>query len=160
MPGRGLAIVPVGMVGTSELLSTMNQPLQKFLKEGQIYLRESPPKELGGLVANTLANVVALFSAFQLDNLLSNPDQMTFSVPKDADELAYAISQELSPLLPDPVGPLAIPNNISCVGPFWLEDWSEFDKVERFTFDKYSVTIDRAQQELKGQLYALNKNLL
>lgn len=160
MPGRDLAVVPVGMVGTSELLSTMNQPLQKFLKEGQIYLRENPPKELAGLVANTLDNVVALFSAFQLDNLFSDPDQMTLSSPKDADELAYAVSQELSPLVPDPVGPLAIPDNIACVGPFWLEDWSTFNKVERFTFDKYSVTVDRAQQELKAQLYALNRKLL
>ncbi|MCW5595870.1 MAG: hypothetical protein KIT42_08360 [Rhodocyclaceae bacterium] len=159
MPGRNLAVVPVGMVGTTELLSTMNQPLQKFLKEGAVYLRESPPKELAGLVAKTIENVSALFSAFQLDNLFSDPNQLTLSIPKDADELAYRVSQELSPLIPEPVGPLAIPDNISCVGPFWLEDWSEFDKVERFTFDKYSEFIDKAQQELKGQLYSLNKNL-
>lgn len=159
MPGRDLAVVPVGMVGTSELLSTMNQPLQKFLKEGQIYLRENPPKELAGLAANAVKNVMELFSAFQLDNHFSDPGQMTLSSPKDTDALAYAISQELSPLVPDPVGPLAIPDNISCVGPFWLEDWSDFDKVEKFTFDKFSIVVDRAQQELKGQLYALNKNL-
>ena len=159
MPGRNLAVVPVGMVGTSELLSTMTQPLQKFLKEGQVYLRENPPKALAGLVSNTLSNVEALFSAFQLDSLCSDPNQLTLSAPGDADNLAYQVSQELTPLIPDPVGPLAIPDNISCVGPFWLEDWSASDKMERFTFDKYSVAVDRAEQELKAQLWALNKDL-
>lgn len=159
MPNRNLALVPVGQVGTSELLSTMNQPLHTFLKEGQVYLRENPSNPLNGLVKNAMTNVQNLFSAFQLDNLFSDPEQATLSSPKDADDLHYSISQELSPLIPEPVGALDIPENISCVGPFWLEDWSDSDKLERFTFDKYSIAIERAQQELGSQLYSLSKNL-
>lgn len=57
----------------------------------------------------------------------------------------------------DQPGALALPDNVACVGPFWMEDWSALEKVEAFVFDKYSAALDLSQSELKGQLYAIAK---
>jgi hypothetical protein len=46
LPGKDIALVPVGYVGSSELLSTMSQALEAFRKEGRVYVREGNPDEL------------------------------------------------------------------------------------------------------------------
>jgi len=159
LPGKDLALVPVGYVGSTELLSTMSQALEGFRKEGRVYVRETHPKDDINLVAAALLNTENLFSTFQLTSASGDPGLVSFTSPGDLDDLVYATTQEAAPLAPVPEGALILPENVACVGPFWLEDWSEFDKVESFTFDKYSAAIDAAQNELRGQLYAITKKL-
>ena len=124
-----------------------------------MYVRETHPKDEINLVAAALLNTENLFSTFQLTSASGDPGLVSFTSPGDLDDLVDATTQEGAPLAPVPEGALVLPENVACVGPFWLEDWSEFDKVESFTFDKYSAAIDAAQNELRGQLYAITKKL-
>jgi hypothetical protein len=157
LPGKDMALVPVGYIGSSELLSTMSQALEGFRKEGRVYVREGNPDELVALVSAALRNVENLFSTFQLTSSSTHPDFSTVTSPQDLDDLVYTATQEASPLVSLPTGALVLPENVACVGPFWMEDWSAFDKVEAFVFDKYSAAVELAQNKLKGQLYAIAK---
>ncbi|MCA1601970.1 MAG: helicase [Acidobacteria bacterium] len=157
LPGKDIALVPVGYVGSSELLSTMSQALEGFRKEGRVYVHEGNPDELVALVSAALQNAENLFSTFQLTSSSTDPDFATVTSPQDLDDLVYAATQEASPLVSRPSGALVLPENVACVGPFWMEDWSACDKVEAFVFDKYSAAVELAQNELKGQLYTIAK---
>lgn len=157
LPRRSLALVPVGGVGTTELLSTMSQALGLFRKEARVFLREKHPEKLQGLISNASANVEALFGSFKLVGLAAGPDHFSVATPRDMDAFVYAVTQEASPLALAPDGALNLPETVSCVGPFWMEDWGALQKTESFVFDRYTDAIDLAQRELCGQLFAITK---
>ncbi len=161
LPGRDLALVPVGYVGSSELLTTMSQALTVFLREAAVYLKSGHDDKHSGLVAAALRNVLALFSTFTLKTLQRDPATVSFSHPPDLDAWAYAVSQERSALLP-PVGEvpaLWLPDTLSCFGPFWLEDWGQAAKSEVFTFDRYTQAVEALNKELFGQLGVLMRDI-
>lgn len=157
LPGKDLALVPVGQVGSEELLTTMSQTLAAVRQEMRLYLREGDT-DLARLVGAASQNVDALFSTFNFKAATKNGGLVTFSSPADLDEFVYTATLEAAPLVPNPEGALELPENLTCVGPFWLEDWSEHGKVESFTFDQYSTSVAEAQDHLRGQLYAITKN--
>ena len=157
LPGKDLALVPVGQVGSEELLATMSQTLAAVRQEMRLFLREGD-SEAARLVGAASQNVEALFSTFNLKAAASDAGLVTFSSPADLDEFVYTATLEAAPLVPNPEGALGLPDNLTCVGPFWLEDWSAHGKVESFTFDQYSASVAEAQESLRGQLYAITKD--
>jgi hypothetical protein len=157
LPRKDLAIVPVGLIESSELISTMGQALTTFLKEGQVYNLRSPDQELRALVAATVRNVTHLFSTYTLSGNELPERHRTFTDPLELDSLAYTVAQPGAVLASEVTEHSRIPETSYCLGPYWLEDWSQIKKRESFIFDRFSEAIEEANRSLKGQLSAMQQ---
>ena len=45
-----------------------------------------------------------------------------------------------------------IPEYLTCIGPFWIEDWSERKIEERFNFENWRRDIQENSKQLLGLL--------
>jgi hypothetical protein len=157
LPGKDLAIVPVGLIGSSELLTTMSQVLETFLKEGNVCVQRTTDRDTIGLISNAIRNVLELFGTYDLFGDDKEGVHRSFTGWRDLDEFVVRIARSGGPLLINPDEKLSIPDTTFCPGPFWAEDWSALQKRESFVFDKYAEAIDEAERKLKGQLVAIYK---
>jgi hypothetical protein len=152
LPGKDLAIVPVGLIGGTEMITSLSQALETFLREGQIYALRAT-SDLRAPVQAALQHIVDLFSTYTLTGEEIPTGYRTFTAPRELENLAYAITRAGAALAVMPAEENSdIPENSYCLGPFWLEDWSDIKKRESFVFDKFSEAIDKSDQVLKGQL--------
>ncbi len=155
LPGKDLAIVPVGTIGSSELIATMSQALTTVLKEGNVFTLRTASKDLGALVAAAVQNVIDLFSTYTIQGEAPPEGYRSFTDPTELDNFSYAVAQQNAALAPEVSDDSRIPQTSYCVGPFWLEDWSPLQKRESLIFDRYSDAVDEAEKALKGQLAAI-----
>jgi hypothetical protein len=153
-----LAVVPVGSIGTEELLSLMSQAVGAFLREAEVFLREKHPIEASNLVGAAQRGVQSLFSGFKLEGVGQGQEARSLSTLRHMAELASAVAQGVTPLYPnlnDP--PLNLPSEAACVGPLWVEDWGGYQKTEAYRFEGYNTSIDRLATQLFAQLAVIDK---
>ena len=155
LPGKDLAIVPVGLVGSSELLATMSQALEAFLKESMVIMLRATHSDEKGLIANARHSVLRLFATYRLEAADETGDYRSFTARRELDEFIHAITDSASSLFSALGATESLPETRYCTGPYWLEDWSALHKTETLVFDRYSSAIEEANRELKGQLAAI-----
>jgi hypothetical protein len=64
---QNLAMVPVGGIGSSEMLSLMSSHFREFLREADVFLRDhTADQQRCGLVVSAQQNIHRLFSKFSL----------------------------------------------------------------------------------------------
>ncbi len=150
-----LAIVPVGGIGTEEMFSLMSAHIRDFLKESDIFLRDlSSAVEQRGLVSNAKKYAYHIFSKFSLDATAARSSMRSAVRLADLEQFTISASADNAPLLLDQaVNPGSVlPENLYCVGPFWLEHWRDYDKQERFSIEGWLTDVDNQVRKLFGQL--------
>ncbi len=153
-----LAIVPVGGIGSKEMLSLMSTHVRNFLKESNIFLRDSAADRTRcGLVSNAHKQAYHLFSKFSLDATSQQSTLRSFARPGDIENFSVRASGDNAPLLLDPKEDpdCVLPENLYCVGPFWLEHWKTLDKQERFSVEGW---LESKVQELLSELRQIYSN--
>ena len=150
-----LAMVPVGGIGSEEMLSLMSTHVRDFLKECDIFLRDSSSdKDRRGLISNAQKYAMHLFSKFSLDATGKQSELRSVARLGDIESFAIRASAENAPLLidpsQDPEG--VLPEHLYCVGPFWLEHWKDLEKQERFNVEGWLTDVGSQVQKLFGEL--------
>lgn len=150
-----LALVPVGGIGSEEMLSLMSTHVRDFLSECEVFLRDSSSgKQYGGLMATAQSNVKHLFSKFRLDATDRQGGMRSFTRLADVQCFSNLASADNAPLIIDPkeAPGLLLPEHVYCVGPFWLEHWEKLDKQERFSIEGWLTDMDSQAKNLFGEL--------
>ncbi len=152
---QNLAMVPVGGIGTEEMLSLMSTHVRDFLKESDVLLHDnSTSNDQRGLVVDTQKLVQHLFSKFSLDATAKSSNFKSVVQIEYIQQFSKRASADNAPLLISPKDDpnSLIPNNLYCIGPFWLEHWKDMDKQERFNVEGWLADVGQQIPKMLGQL--------
>ena len=80
--------------------------------------------------------------------------------PSDLEQFSISASADHAPLLLNPIDAPAcvLHENQYCVGPFWLEQWKNVDKTERFSFEVWVTAVSEQIETLLKQLWRIHKD--
>ncbi|WP_427551215.1 hypothetical protein ACQE3D_18960 [Methylomonas sp. MS20] len=158
---QNLAMVPVGGIGSEEMLSLMSTHVRAFLREADVFLREySADVNRRGLVANAQRNTQRLFSKFSLDATARSKDFKSVVRLEDIQNFSRRASADNAPLLisPNDDPDCLLPDHLYCIGPFWLEHWESLEKQERFNVEGWSTDVGHQSEKLFGELGHIYKD--
>ncbi len=153
-----LAIVPVGAVGSEELISLMSQYVAQFVKEAEVYKVQGDDKDLVNLVLRASTHIQEIFSRARLNGVARKGEDGRSIVKADFTEtLLSLVTDGISPLLLASPEGLSLPDHLYFSGPVVVETWAGFDKQEVFAFEGHETQVTKASRELIGALYAIDK---
>lgn len=151
-----LALVPVGAVGSEELVSLMSQYVRKFLSEAAVVHRRCRGEERIALVKAAAQNVDVLFSRLRLETRAEKgKDGRTCVKSGDMERIRERAATPVAPLVIESEG-CCIAEHVYFSGPVILEDWGASSKEEAFTFEGHQTQEHRISAELLGQLRAID----
>ncbi len=154
-----LALVPVGAVGTEELVSLMSQYVSQFVKEADVFKLQSRDKDLVATALRAQSNVIEIFSRAKLNGVAKRgEDGRTLVKPECVRELLEIAAHPISPLLSCASEGYSIPDHVHFSGPVVVEAWAGFEKQEVFAFEGHETEVTRASRQLIGQLYEIDKS--
>jgi hypothetical protein len=157
---QSIAFVPVGFVGDEELLSLMSDDLRNFLREAQVFLCDDHNPEDKALVKKAQQLVEGLFAHFNLKGFSPEVGTASYVDYNEIEALAKTISRPTSRLLGALTHEsLAVPKELTCVGPFWIEDWRGRKAEERFSFETWRADVDEGSLSLLGILSSIADNI-
>lgn len=152
-----LALVPVGAVGTEELISLMSQHVAEFVKEAEVFKVSSTDRELSALAARARANVEEIFSRARLNGVAKRDADGRSVVKADfVEQLLQVVATPIGPLLTAAQDGTSIPEHVFFSGPVVVESWEGFEKQEVFAFEGHETQLTRASRALIGQLYEID----
>ncbi|MBE9108416.1 helicase [Nodosilinea sp. LEGE 07298] len=155
-----IAFVPVGFVGDEELLSLMSDDLRDFLREAQVFLCDDHTQDDKALVRKAQQLVEGLFAHFNLKGFSPEVGIASYVDYTAIEALAKTISRPTSRLLGALTDEsLTIPQELTCVGPFWIEDWRGRTSEERFSFETWRTDVDQGSLSLLGLLNSIADNI-
>jgi hypothetical protein len=153
-----LAIVPVGAVGSEELISLMSQYVAQFVKEAEIFKVQGEDKELVNLVLRASTHIQEIFSRARLHGVArKGMDGRSIVKPDFTEGLLKLVTDGISPLLLAAPEGTSVPDHMYFSGPVVVETWAGFDKQEVFAFEGHETQVTKASRELIGALYAIDK---
>ena len=155
-----VALVPVGGIGSEELVSLMSTQLRAFLQECGVLLHDATlRRDLAGLIVAADASARAVFSHCALIGTARQQGFRSMVRPKDAQRLSHHASADNAPLLPDTQAEpdALLPEHLSCPGPFWLESWAALDKEERFVVEGWLTDVNKQVARLYGELKRISE---
>ena len=153
-----LALVPVGGVGTEELISLMSQHVTKFLKEAEVFRHRGKDKDRIGLIQNAQANVIELFSRTKLHATgMKDTDTRTVVKEKDIAAIRELATSSIAPLLRFSET-TSFPDHTYFAGPVAFENWESFVKQEFFTFEGHETGAAQSSRRLLDQLYRIDED--
>mgnify|MGYP000453742054 FL=1 len=153
-----LALVPVGAVGTEELVSIMSQHVTNFLKEAEVFkLRGKDPTRVG-LVKAAGANIIELFARTKLQ-AVGKKDVDTRTVVKESElsSVRELATSSIAPLLRYSETS-SFPDHTYFAGPVIFENWEAFAKQEVFTFEGHEAETAQSTRNLLAQLYRIDED--
>jgi hypothetical protein len=153
-----LALVPVGAVGTEELISIMSQHVTNFLKEAEVFrLRGKDPARVG-LVKAAGTNIIELFARTKLQAVgKKDADTRTMVKESELSSLRELATSALAPLLRYSETS-SFPEHTYFAGPVIFENWEAFAKQEVFTFEGHEADTAQAAGNLLHQLYRIDED--
>lgn len=153
-----LALVPVGAVGTEELISLMSKHVAEFVSEAEVFKISSPDRDLRALAAQAKANVVEIFSRARLNGVAKrNSDGRSVVRAEYVEQLLQVAATSTRPLLAAAEQGTSIPEHMYFSGPVVVETWEGFEKQEVFAFEGHETQLTRASRALIGQLYKIDQ---
>ncbi|HLO87235.1 MAG TPA: helicase-related protein [Nostocaceae cyanobacterium] len=148
-----LAFVPVGSVKDEELLDLMSDDVRSFLQEAQVFVFDRQASENKGLVQKAAQLTQKIFAQFTLTGNSGDINTKSYVNYSTLEALIKAVSRSSSRLLPSlENADLVIPDYLTCIGPFWIEDWSDRHTEEKFSFEGWRRYIQEHSRELLGLL--------
>lgn len=153
-----LALVPVGAVGTQELVSIMSQHVTNFLKEAEVFKARGTDSTRVGLVKTASANVIELFARTKLQ-AVGKKDTDTRTVVKESElsSVRELATSAIAPLLRYSET-TSFPDHTYFAGPVIFEHWEAFAKQEVFTFEGHEAETTQSTRMLLNQLYRIDED--
>ncbi|MEC4802711.1 MAG: hypothetical protein SAJ12_00490 [Jaaginema sp. PMC 1079.18] len=153
-----LAFVPVGKVGDEELLRLMSDDVQDFRQEARIFLRDEHHSDLKKAVGQAEKLVCDLFKDLDLIGQTQELQLASYSDYRTLEALAKGVSRLSSRLLPNLEPETQIPPHLSCLGPFWWEDWRSRNVREQYNFSDCQEAMRNAKYHLLKILNKIQKD--
>ncbi|MFB2935569.1 helicase-related protein [Aerosakkonemataceae cyanobacterium BLCC-F154] len=151
-----ISFVPVGSIGDEELLSLMSEDVWSFLREARVAICDSRYEEVKGVVSKAVQLTSKIFAHFKLQGLAPDRNAKSYVDYQTLEAIVKAVSRPSSRLVPSLDNQaLVIPESLTCIGPFWMENWSERKTEERFSFEGWRSDI----QENSGHLLRLLRKI-
>ncbi|MEQ8467884.1 helicase-related protein [Coleofasciculus sp. E1-EBD-02] len=153
-----IAFVPVGSIGDEELLSLMSEDVRSFLHEARVLICDPDYQEVKGIVSKAVQLTRKIFAHFQLKGLSPDSKAKSYVDYQTLEAIVKTVSRPSSRLLPSLDNEaLVIPKSLTCMGPFWMEDWSDRQTEERFSFEGWRANIQENSSHLLGLLPQIYK---
>ena len=152
-----LSLVPVGPIASDENAASIAEPLGIFLREAQTHLGGAGSQEIKGLLKNAHDQAARVFKEYRLEGKADPGVAIGFRSWTDAASRQAFVSAVTAPgtaLLPGIQEDSVLPEICHCIGPVWLEDWSELRNKEHFRFEG-ATSGDTMETELRSQLWAI-----
>lgn len=157
-----MAFVPVGFVGDEELLSLMSDDLRDFLREAQVFVCDAQDPNDKALVAKAAQLTEHLFGHFNFRGISPEIGAISYVDYGTAERLAKALTRPASRLLAlstqTELETLVIPEAVTCIGPFWMEDWKGRTSEEKFSFETWRKGVKEGSNSLLGIFQEIRKN--
>jgi hypothetical protein len=156
---QSLALVPVGAVGTEEMVSLMSTNVTEFIEEADVFTRRSSNEDHRRLIKAAQANVAELFGRPRLNATATSADgdNRTYAKQSDLESLhAHVVNAVGSLLVFTPVK--SLPEHCYFAGPIIAEDWNAFAKQEAFSFEGHQTQENVHSSSLLGQLRAIDED--
>ena len=158
-----LALVPVGATKIDEVVNTMSQHVNDFLKEASVFIAKHKSKELKSVVYDAWDNVCIAFGRTDFEGINSGKENTQSYISKNiADRIQnVAKSKGVGPLIRRRTDNCSLlPPHTIFWGPVVIENWAGFkEKREKLIFEEHNNAICWAKQELKKQLYHIKQNI-
>ena len=153
-----LALVPVGAVGTEELISLMSQYVSEFVKEAEVFKLQSTNKDLVAMAQRAKGYVEEIFSRVKLNGVAKkDADDRSMVKSRYVEDLLELVASPIGPLLAHAPDGLCIPDHLHFSGPVAVETWQGFDKQEVFAFEGHETQVSKASRALVGHLYEIDR---
>jgi hypothetical protein len=149
IPGQRAAIVPVGRIGTDEAGDGLANAVGVFLHECDVFLYRNPDVAQG-LVRKAREGVATFFESFERIGRLES-GQQSITEERALRPLVEQITARVGPLL-DPTDVAALPEQVYCLGPVWLESWTPIPSEESFQIRALSQPERLSLELLRRQL--------
>lgn len=155
-----LALVPVGGVGTEELVSLMSQHVTNFVKEAEVYKVRGKDPERVGLIKAAQAKIIRLFSRAKLQ-ATGNRDNDSRTVVKESEmaTIRERMSGALGPLLYYNESGTTLAAHSYFAGPVIFENWENFTKQEAFAFEGHESETTQSTKILLAQLAKIDQDM-
>lgn len=155
-----LALVPVGGVGTEELVSLMSQHVASFVKEAEVYKVRGKDSERVGLVKAAQTKVIHLFSRAKLQAIGSKDDDSR-TVVKESEmaSIRERMSGAFGPMLFYKESGTTLAEHSYFAGPVIFENWENFTKQEAFAFEGHETETTQSTKILLAQLAKIDQDI-
>ncbi|MHC5937349.1 helicase-related protein [Nostoc sp.] len=154
-----IAFVPVGSVGDEELLRLMSDDVLDFLHEAKVFIRDSHSQDANTIVGKADQLIGKIFKHFDLRGQSLDINAKSYANYQNLQALTKTVSRMSSRLLPSLDNDvLQIPDNLTCIGPFWIEDWSDRQTEEIFSFEAWKTDIKENSSHLLGLLKRISED--
>jgi hypothetical protein len=151
-----IAFVPVGSIGDEELLHLMSDDLQSFLQEARVFIYDDHSDDHKGTVKKTQQLIQEIFANFKLEGRAPDRNTRSYIEYHTLEAFVQVVSKNSSQLLPSLENTdLIIPENLTCIGTFWIEDWGKRKIGETFTFEGWRKNTGRKIDELLSKLWVI-----
>jgi hypothetical protein len=152
-----LAVVPVGAVGSEELISLMSQFVSQFVREAEVFKARGEDRELVGLVTRASTYVQEIFGRSQLNGVARRgEDGRSIVKASCAEDLCRDVAGGMAPLIAYQEEGTTLAEHQFFSGPAVVETWSGFDKQEVFAFEGHETQLAKASRDLMGALRAID----
>jgi len=152
-----LSLIPVGPIASDENAPSIAEPLGIFFREAQTHLGGAGESDSKGLIKSAHNQAARVFKAYRLEGKADPGAATAFRSWTDVarrQAFAASVTSQSSGLLPGIHEDAVLPDTCHCIGPVWLEDWSELRNKEHFRFEG-ATSGDTMEKDLLGQLYAI-----
>ncbi|MEH2413724.1 helicase-related protein [Nostoc sp.] len=150
---KRIAFVPVGLIGDEELLRLMSDEVLDFLHETKVFIRDHHSQEAKAIAIKAANLTEQIFKHLNLTGQASDRNAKSYANYQTLEALLKTVSRMSSRLLPSLDNhELQIPDGLTCIGPFWIEDWSDRQTEERFSFEGWKSYIQRNSSNLLALL--------
>ncbi len=154
-----IAFVPVGSIGDEELLNLMSDDVQSFLQEARVFVYDHHSEDNKGIIEKTQQLIKEIFADFKLTGSAADRNTKSYIEYNTLATFVQAISRISSQLLPSLENTdLIIPENLTCIGTFWIEDWGQRKTEERFNFEGWRKNTGKKIDELLNKLWFICKD--
>src|SRR5712692_7952867 len=99
IPRQRAMVVPVGRIGTEEMVLSLGQSVSQFLQESAVFLREDIPPQQRVLIDKAQRAVREVFRNFRWMGQLPNRNRRSVVIPAQLTALASRVCAAVAPLL-------------------------------------------------------------
>lgn len=151
-----IAFVPVGSIGDEELLHLMSDDVQSFLQEARVFIYDNHSDDRKGTVKKTQQLIQEIFANFKLTGRAPDRNTISYIEYHTLEAFVQVVSKNSSQLLPSLENTdLIIPENLTCIGDFWIEDWGKRKIEEKFNFEGWRKNTGKKIDELLSKLWVI-----